>query len=237
MSNNISPSTLGTIVNPNIPLPSPIPGQLMTYTGGSSIGSLQNVSAPPNASPAQQLQVATNQNQLILTQMQLQKMQLPPFEITSVPWSANYPPDVIENYTGSSNSYLGWIPVGSALSFFKGSSQSNNVFTLLNTKVTSPAFYITDIEISYFEPDYGVNNYTIQVNNSNYQNFTNFRNFKNKNNAEGYYISGANIISLQVSSMTGLIQPCIATIIGLGSLSAPLASGLNNTMPEWQVMI
>lgn len=230
MSNNFSPSTLGTIVNPNIPLPTPIPGQLTTYTGGAiNAGNIQN------ASP-QQLQVATNQNQLTLNQMQLQKMQLPPFEITSVPWSANYPPDVIENYTGSSNSYFGWIPIGNTLSFFEGSSQSNNIFTLLNTKVTSPAFYITDIEIAYFEPDYGMNNYTIQVNNSNYQNFTNFRNFKNKKNAEGYYVAGANLVSLQVSSMTGIIQPCIVTIIGLGSLSAPLSSGLNNTMPAWQIM-
>jgi len=235
MSNN-SPHTLGTILNPTIPMPPAFNGQIQTYTGSNGSSNLANVSAPANASPAQQLQVATNQNQLLQTQTQLQKMQLPPFEITSVPWSSNYPPNIVENYTGSTNSYLGWFQIGTPLSFYEGTSQSNNTFTLLNTKVTSQAFYITNIDIAYFEPDYGMNNYTLQVNNANYQNFTNFRNFKNKASAEGYFISGANIISLQVTSMTGLIQPCVATIIGFGSLSAPISSGLNNTMPSWQIM-
>ena len=86
MANNNSPLSLGNLINPSIPLPAPIPGQISTYTGGLTSGNVQNITLPANASPPQQLQVATNQNQLALTQLQLQKMQLPPFEITSVPF-------------------------------------------------------------------------------------------------------------------------------------------------------
>jgi hypothetical protein len=164
---------------------------------------------------------------------------LPSFEISSAPFNLpNYPlsQDVAN---AAQNIYeIGWVNLNFAgLTDYYQGTINNSSFTLIDTQITSSQFFITDIETNYYSPDYGFNNYTILINGSPVPSFTNFRNNKPKHNSQGYYFQNAARFTMTVSSITGLIQPVMVTIIGYGSIGTAYADGVSNTLSSLQILI
>jgi hypothetical protein len=121
------------------------------------------------------------------------------------------------------------------IDFYQGAVNTAS-YILIDTQITSPAFYITDIQTDYYEPDYGFNNYTILINGSKQPSFTNFRNNNPKHNPEGYLFNNASRFTLTVSSITGLIQPVMVTILGYGTIATQYNDGVSSTVSSLEIL-
>jgi hypothetical protein len=164
---------------------------------------------------------------------------LPSFEISSAPFNLpNYPLSQDVSNAAQNIYEIGWVNLNFAgLTDYYEGTINNSSFTLIDTQITSSQFFITDIETNYYSPDYGFNNYTILINGSAVPSFTNFRNNKPKHNSQGYYFQNAARFTMTVSSITGLIQPVMVTILGYGSIGTNYADGVSNTLSSLQILI
>ena len=133
---------------------------------------------------------------------------------------------------------IGWINLNFAglIDFYQGVVNTAS-YTLIDTQITSPAFYVTDIITNYYEPDYGFNNYTILIDGTKQAAFTNFRNSNPKHNPEGYLFNNASRFTFTVSSITGLIQPAMVTILGYGSTSTQYNDGVSSTISSLEILV
>ena len=163
---------------------------------------------------------------------------LPSFEISSAPFNLSNYPLTQDVSNAAQNIYeIGWVNLNFAgLTDYYEGTINNSSFTLIDTQITSSQFFITDIETNYYSPDYGFNNYTILINGSAVPSFTNFRNNKPKHNSQGYYFQNAARFTMTVSSITGLIQPVMVTILGYGSIGTNYADGVSNTVSSLQIL-
>ncbi len=163
---------------------------------------------------------------------------LPSFEISSAPFNLpNYPLSQDVSNAAQNIYEIGWVNLNFAgLTDYYEGTINNSSFTLIDTQITSSQFFITDIETNYYSPDYGFNNYTILINGSAVPSFTNFRNNKPKHNSQGYYFQNAARFTMTVSSITGLIQPVMVTILGYGSIGTNYADGVSNNLSSLEIL-
>ena len=190
------------------------------------------------SSPEQVTQNSVNQLQTQALSSQIQKQSLGTFEISYSPFNdPNYPLTQNVNNANQNIYSLGWINLNFAglIDFYEGVVNIAS-YTLIDTQITSSAFYITDIQTDYYEPDYGFNNYTILINGSKQPSFTNFRNNNPKHNPEGYLFNNASRFTLTVSSITGLIQPVMVTILGYGTIATQYNDGVSSTVSSLEIL-
>ena len=183
-------------------------------------------------------QQSTNELQTQALSTQLSKQSLGTFEISYSPFNdPNYP--LTQNVSNANqNIYsLGWINLNFAglIDFYQG-AVNTAYYTLIDTQITSPLFYLTDIITDYYEPDYGFNNYTILINGTKQPSFTNFRNNHPKHNPEGYQFNNASRFTFTVSSVTGLIQPVMVTLLGYGAISTQYNDGVSSTVSSLEIL-
>ncbi len=185
-----------------------------------------------------QLQDYTNTLQTKALSSQISKASLGTFELSYSPYNdPNYPITQAVTNANQNINYLGWINLNFAgLQDYYAGQINKKSYTLIDTQITSSEFYITSIDISYFSPDFGCNNYTIAINGTQIPSFTNFRNNIPKQNANGYLFSNASAFQLSVSSLTGLIQPAMVTIVGYGAVATPYSDGINNTASSLEIL-
>jgi len=190
------------------------------------------------ATTPEQLQNNVNTLQAQALSTQISKASLGTFEISYSPYNdPNYPVTQAVTNVNQNINYLGWINLNFAgLQDYYAGTVNKKSYVLINTQITSPEFYITNIDIKYFSPDYGFNNYTIAINGTAIPSFTNFRNNISKQNSNGYLFPNATSFQLSVSSITGLIQPPMITIVGYGAISTPYADGINNTLSSLEIL-
>ena len=212
------------------------------YQGGTPITNQPLYATPLTGSPNSPEQVTQNSVNQLQTQAlsgQLQKQSLGTFEISYSPFNdPNYPlTQAVAN--ANQNIYsIGWINLNFAglTDFYQGAVNTAS-YTLIDTQITSPLFYITDIEMNYYEPDYGFNNYTILINGTKQPSFTNFRNNNPKHNPEGYLFNNASRFTLSVSSITCLIQPVMVTILGYGAIATQYNDGVSSTLSSLEILV
>ena len=186
----------------------------------------------------QATQQSVNDLQTQALSNQIQKQALGTFEISYSPVNdPKYPLTQMVSNANQNIYSLGWINLNFAglIDFYEG-AVNTAYYTLIDTQITSSAFYITDIITNYYEPDYGFNNYTILIDGTKQPSFTNFRNNNSKHNPEGYLFSNASRFTLTVSSVTGLIQPVMVTILGYGAIGMQYNDGVSSTLSSLQIL-
>ena len=208
------------------------------YQSGTAITDQPLYATQITGSPQQATQQSVNQLQTQTLSNQLQKQSLGTFEISYSPFNdPNYP--LTQNIANANqNIYsIGWINLNFAglIDFYQGAVNTAS-YTLIDTQITSPLFYITDIITNYYEPDYGFNNYTILIDGTKQPSFTNFRNSNPKHNPEGYQLNNASRFTLTVSSVTGLIQPVMVTILGYGAIATQYNDGVSSTVSSLEIL-
>jgi hypothetical protein len=215
--------------NSNVPAPQPQSAPLYA-TGNPAMGNTATQGSATQGSATQGS--AINPTQATTAG-------LTPFEISAAPFNLpNYPLSQDVSNAAQNIYEIGWVNLNFAglIDYYEGTI-NNKSFTLIDTQITSPLFFITDIETNYYSPDYGFNNYTILINGTPIPSFTNFRNNKPKHNSQGYYFPNATRFTMTVSSITGLIQPVMTTIIGYGSIGTNYSDGVSNTVSSLEILI
>ena len=209
--------------NANVPTPQPSPAPLYA-TGMPGTATQPAGTTPPQTNLVQGTQAA--------------REMLGTFEISAAEVNLPNYPLTQDVSNAAQNIYtIGWINLNFAglINYYNG-TVNTQAYTLIDTQITSPQFFITDIQTNYYSPDYGFNNYTILINGQAVPSFINFRNNMPKHNSQGYYFPNTARFTLTVSSLTGLIQPVMITILGYGSIGTNYTDGVSNTVSNLQIL-